>query len=66
MKFAKREKPNLGLSGNLTAETNTYKGVVIKYNEPQEPSMSNTKWRFYAFKRDEHFKLLHMHRLSAF
>ena len=66
MKFAKREKPNLGLSGNLTAETNTYKGVVIKYNEPPEASMSKTKWRLYVFRNDEHFKPLHMHRLSAF
>ena len=66
MKFAKREKPNLGLSGNLTAETNTYKGVVIKYNEPPEASMSKTKWRLYVFRNDEHFKPHHMHRLSAF
>ena len=66
MKFAKREKSNLGLSGNLTAQTNTYKGVVIKYNEPQEASMSKTKWRLYVFRNDEHFKPLHMHRQSAF
>ena len=30
MRFVNREKPNLGLSRNLSAETNTYKGVVIK------------------------------------
>ena len=55
-----------GLSGNLTAQTNTYNGVVINYNAPQEASMSKTKWRLYVFKNDEHFKPLHMHRLSAF
>ena len=65
-RFVMREKPNLGLSGNLTADTNTYKGVVIKYNEPPEASMSKTKWRLYVFRNDEHFKPLHMHRLSAF
>ena len=49
-RFVKREKPNLGLSGNLTAETNTYKGVVIKYNEPPEAAMSETLRRLYVFK----------------
>ena len=66
MRLVNREKPNLGLSGNLTAETNTYKGVVIKYNEPPEAAMSETKWRLYVFKDDEHLKPHHMHRQSAF
>ena len=60
-RLVKREKPNLGLSGNLTADTNTYKGVVINYNEPPEASMSKTKWRLYVFRNDEYFKPLHMH-----
>ena len=65
-RLVKREKPNLGLSGNLTADINTYKGVVINYNEPPEASMSKTKWRLYGFRNDEYFKPIHMHRQSAF
>ncbi|ROT76967.1 putative smad nuclear-interacting protein 1 [Penaeus vannamei] len=30
------QKPNMGLSGKLTEDTNTYNGVVIKYSQPPE------------------------------
>ena len=56
-KPVEKEKANLGLSGNLTADTNTYKGVVIKYNEPPEAAMTKKKWRLYPFKGEEQLKV---------
>ena len=46
------EKPNFGLSGALLKDTNTYKGVVIKYSEPLEARKPKRRWRFYVFKGD--------------
>lgn len=46
-------EPNFGLSGKLAAETNTVKGVELKYNEPPEAAKPTTKWRLYVFKGDE-------------
>ena len=31
-------------------ETNTFKGVVIKYSEPPEARKPKRRWRFYVFK----------------
>lgn len=45
-----KEKPNYGLSGALAAETNTYKGVVLKYNEPPEARKPTRGWRMFVFK----------------
>ena len=45
-----KEGVNLGLSGALTEETNTYNGVVIKYSEPPEARKPKRRWRFYVFK----------------
>jgi len=61
-----KEKPNLGLSGALTADTNTYKGVVIKYSEPPEAKIPKKRWRFYPFKGDELLKIIYLHRQSAY
>ena len=61
-----KDKPNFELSGKLTEDTNTYKGVVIKYNEPPEARKPKRKWRLYPFKNDEPLKPYHMHRQSAF
>jgi len=61
-----KEKPNLGLSGALTADTNTYKGVVIKYSEPPEAKIPKKRWRFYPFKGDEALKIIYLHRQSAY
>ena len=58
--------PDFELSGKLTEDTNTYKGVVIKYNEPPEARKPRRKWRLYPFKNDEALKPYHMHRQSAF
>jgi smad nuclear-interacting protein 1 len=45
-----KEKPNLGLSGNLCKDTNTFNGVIVKYNEPPEARKPKKRWRLYCFK----------------
>lgn len=44
------EKVNFQPSGKLAEDTNTYKGVVIKYNEPNDAHLPKTYWRLYPFK----------------
>ncbi|XP_038077612.1 FHA domain-containing protein DDL-like [Patiria miniata] len=61
-----KEKPNFGTSGKLTEDTNTYRGIVIKYNEPPEARKPKRKWRFYVFKGDEELPIVHIHRQSAY
>jgi len=61
-----KSKPNFGLSGKLTEDTNTYNGVVIKYNEPPEARKPRKKWRIYRFKGDQDLPMLPIHRQSAF
>jgi smad nuclear-interacting protein 1 len=61
-----KEKPNMELSGKLAEDTNIFKGVVIKYNEPPEARKPKRKWRLYPFKGDEQLPMLHIHRQSAF
>lgn len=61
-----KDEPNFELSGKLTEDTNTYKGVVIKYNEPPEARKAKKRWRLYPFKNDEALKPFHMHRQSAY
>ena len=61
-----KETPNFELSGKLTEDTNTYKGIVIKYNEPPEARKPKKRWRLYPFKNDEPMKPFHMHRQSAY
>lgn len=48
-----KEQPNFGLSGALLKDTNTYKGVVIKYSEPIEARKPRRRWRLYVFKGDQ-------------
>jgi smad nuclear-interacting protein 1 len=60
------EEPSFALSGKLTAETNTYRGVVIKYSEPAEARQPTTRWRLYQFKGDEVLPTLYVHRQSAY
>ena len=51
---AEKEGVNLGLSGSLTADTNTVSGTVVKYSEPTEAKKPRKKWRLYVFKvRDD-------------
>jgi smad nuclear-interacting protein 1 len=62
-----KEKPNFGLSGKLTAETNTFKGVVIKYSEPPEARKPlKFRWRLYPFKGHEGLPVMYIHRQSAY
>ncbi|CAK9303991.1 unnamed protein product [Gordionus sp. m RMFG-2023] len=62
-----KEEPNFGLSGKLVEETNKYKGVIIKYNEPPEARISKIKWRLYPFKSGEALSpILYLHRQSAY
>lgn len=61
-----KEKPSLALSGKLAEDTNTFHGVVIKYNEPPEARKPKKHWRFYPFKGDTPLPVLHLHRQSAF
>ncbi|VDP79368.1 unnamed protein product [Echinostoma caproni] len=53
-------------TGKLTEDTNTYKGVVIKYNEPEDARKPTEKWRLYAFKGNQTLPILHIHRQSGF
>ena len=57
---------NFALSGKLTAETNTYRGVVIMYSEPPEAKIPKTRWRLYPFKENESLSTLYIHRQSAY
>nr|XP_019949042.1 PREDICTED: smad nuclear-interacting protein 1 [Paralichthys olivaceus] len=61
-----KEKPNFGLSGALTEDTNTFRGVVIKYNEPPEARIPKRRWRLYPFKNDEPLPVMYVHRQSAY
>lgn len=59
-------KPNFGNSGALAAETNTFKGVVLKYNEPPEARKPNKGWRLYVFKGQEQVDMIMVSRQSAY
>lgn len=61
-----KQKPNFALSGKLTEETNTYKGVVIKYSEPPEARKPKRRWRLYPFKGEKAMQTLYIHRESAY
>lgn len=63
---AEKEKPNFGLSGKLTEDTNKVNGVVIKYAEPPEARRSKRLWRFYPFKGSDALKTIYLHRQSCF
>lgn len=61
-----KEKPNFGLSGKLTEETNKVNGIVIKYAEPPEAKIPKRRWRLYPFKGETALPTLYIHRQSAF
>lgn len=58
--------PNFGLSGALAKDTNTFKGVVIKYNEPPEAHKPDQRWFLYPFKGDQSLEPIPIYRQSAF
>lgn len=61
-----KQKPDFGLSGKLTEDTNMFNGVVIKYSEPPDARKPKRRWRLYPFKEDAQLPVLHIHRQSAF
>lgn len=61
-----KEKPNFGLSGALLKDTNTYKGVVIKYSEPLEARKPKRRWRLYVFKGDTVCIFIRVNQLNHF
>lgn len=61
-----KDKPNFGLSGKLTEETNKVNGIVIKYAEPPEAKKPKRRWRFYPFKGETALPTLYIHRQSAY
>ncbi|XP_053563110.1 smad nuclear-interacting protein 1 [Bombina bombina] len=63
---ANKEKPNFALSGALLEDTNTFRGVVIKYSEPPEARTPKKRWRLYPFKNDEVLPVMYIHRQSAY
>jgi len=62
----KKEGVDLGLSGALAQETNTFMGTVVKYSEPPEARKPKKKWRLYVFKGEEELPILYIHRQSAY
>ena len=47
-------KANFGLSGALASDTqrgNARDGVILKFSEPPEARIPNTRWRLYVFRR---------------
>lgn len=61
-----KEKPNFGLSGKLTEDTNKVNGVILKYAEPQEARRPKRRWRLYPFKNDQSLNTIYIHRQSCF
>ncbi|KAF6025411.1 SNIP1 [Bugula neritina] len=61
-----KAKPDYGLSGKLADDTNTFRGIVVKYNEPPEARKPKLKWRLYPFKGDTALPVLHVHRQSGY
>ncbi|CAN0112402.1 unnamed protein product, partial [Scytosiphon promiscuus] len=64
-----QELANFGLSGKLAKDQNTgnvYKGVVLKWQEPEEARAPTKKWRLYVFKGEATLATLHIHRQSAY
>lgn len=58
--------PNFNLSGALAKDTNTFKGVVIKYNEPPDAQRPDQRWFLYPFKGTESLDPLPIYRQSAY
>lgn len=61
-----KEKPNFETTGKLAEETNSFRGVVIKYSEPEEARIPKRRWRLYPFKGDKALPVLYIHRQSGY
>lgn len=57
---------DFGLSGALAKDTNTFKGVVIKYNEPPDANKPDQRWFIYPFKDSESLDSIPIYRQAAF
>ena len=60
------QKPSFAPSGKLAEDTNTFNGVVVKYNQPPDARVPKRRWRLYPFKGDTEFPLIPLHTGSAF
>jgi len=63
------QKANFGLSGALAKDEktgNVYKGIVLKWREPEEARKPKRRWRLYEWKGSDHVATLHVHRQSAY
>ncbi|KAH8922517.1 SMAD/FHA domain-containing protein [Atractiella rhizophila] len=58
--------PNFAASGLLAAESNNFKGIVLKYNEPPEARKSLRNWRVYVFKDGKEVDMFQLNRQSAY
>uniref|UniRef100_A0A182V6L8 FHA domain-containing protein n=1 Tax=Anopheles merus TaxID=30066 RepID=A0A182V6L8_ANOME len=61
-----KQKPDFGLSGKLTEETNKVNGVVIAYSEPPGARKPKRRWRLYPFKGEQALPTLYIHRQSCY
>lgn len=61
-----KKKPDFGQSGKLAEDTNTFNGVVVKYNEPPDAKCPKRKWRLYPFKAGETLEFIPIHHQSAY
>eukprot|EP01120_Amphizonella_sp_Union-15-10_P014161 TRINITY_DN6783_c0_g1_i1.p1 TRINITY_DN6783_c0_g1~~TRINITY_DN6783_c0_g1_i1.p1 ORF type:complete len:369 (-),score=104.23 TRINITY_DN6783_c0_g1_i1:27-1133(-) len=61
-----KEKPNFNQSGLLTKEQRTFKGVELKYLEPNDSSKPRTKWRLYPFKESQSFEPYKIYKKSSY
>lgn len=59
-------EPEFGLSGKLADESNTVKGVVMKFQEPTEARKPQKKWRLYVFKGETALDPMHIHRQATY
>lgn len=63
---AEKQKPDFGLSGKLTEDSNKVNGIVIKYAEPLEARKPKRRWRLYPFKGEKALPTLYIHRQSCY
>eukprot|EP00612_Vaucheria_litorea_P007644 CAMPEP_0171470260 /NCGR_PEP_ID=MMETSP0946-20130122/62_1 /TAXON_ID=109269 /ORGANISM="Vaucheria litorea, Strain CCMP2940" /LENGTH=227 /DNA_ID=CAMNT_0011999643 /DNA_START=199 /DNA_END=882 /DNA_ORIENTATION=- len=64
-----KEAADFGLSGALSKDTKTgniYKGIVLKWSEPEDSRTPTKRWRLYVFKNSEICQTMHIHRQSAY
>mmetsp|Transcript_477 Transcript_477/g.631 ORF Transcript_477/g.631 Transcript_477/m.631 type:complete len:283 (-) Transcript_477:166-1014(-) len=62
-------KANFGLSGALQKDEktgNTYRGIALKWTEPEDARAPTRRWRLYVFKGDDIIDTLYIHRQSAY